>query len=129
MMIGQAYNIPTVAMRFFNAYGPNQALSNPYTGVLAIFASRLLNGKPPVVFEDGRQLRDFVSVTTSLARVGWRWSIPGRRQCVQCRQRRPVPRCGRGASAWRASSARISSRKLRASTAWVIFAIASPTFH
>ena len=62
MMIGQAYGIPSVAMRFFNAYGPNQALSNPYTGVLAIFASRLLNGKAPVVFEDGRQLRDFVSV-------------------------------------------------------------------
>jgi dTDP-L-rhamnose 4-epimerase len=63
MMIGQAYGIPAVAMRFFNAYGPNQALSNPYTGVLAIFASRLLNGKAPLVFEDGNQLRDFVSVT------------------------------------------------------------------
>lgn len=62
LMIGQAYGIPTAAMRFFNAYGPNQALSNPYTGVLAIFASRLLNNKPPIVFEDGRQLRDFVSV-------------------------------------------------------------------
>jgi dTDP-L-rhamnose 4-epimerase len=55
--------VPTVALRFFNTYGPRQALSNPYTGVLAIFASRLLNGKPPLVFEDGRQLRDFVSVT------------------------------------------------------------------
>ncbi len=62
LMIGRAYNIPTVATRFFNVYGPNQALSNPYTGVLAIFASRLLNGKPPVVFEDGLQQRDFVSV-------------------------------------------------------------------
>lgn len=62
LMIGRAYNIPTVAMRFFNAFGPNQALSNPYTGVLAIFASRLLNDKPPLIFEDGQQLRDFVSV-------------------------------------------------------------------
>ena len=62
LMIGRAYGIPTVAMRFFNAFGPNQALSNPYTGVLAIFASRLLNDKPPLIFEDGRQHRDFVSV-------------------------------------------------------------------
>jgi dTDP-L-rhamnose 4-epimerase len=62
LMIGRAYGIPTVAMRFFNAFGPNQALSNPYTGVLAIFASRLLNDKPPLIFEDGRQQRDFVSV-------------------------------------------------------------------
>jgi dTDP-L-rhamnose 4-epimerase len=62
LMVGRAYNIPSVAMRFFNAYGPNQALSNPYTGVLAIFASRLLNGKPPLIYEDGLQRRDFVSV-------------------------------------------------------------------
>src|SRR5215213_5085642 len=62
LMIGRAYNIPAVALRFFNAYGPRQALSNPYTGVLAIFASRLLNGNPPLIFEDGNQQRDFVSV-------------------------------------------------------------------
>ena len=62
LMLGAAYDIPTVALRFFNVYGPRQALSNPYTGVLAIFASRLLNGKPPLIFEDGRQRRDFVSV-------------------------------------------------------------------
>jgi len=62
LMIGRAYNIASAAMRFFNVYGPNQALSNPYTGVLAIFASRLLNNKPPSIFEDGCQLRDFVSV-------------------------------------------------------------------
>ena len=62
LMIGRAYNIPAVAMRFFNVYGPNQALSNPYTGVLAIFASRILHGKAPVIFEDGFQQRDFVSV-------------------------------------------------------------------
>jgi dTDP-L-rhamnose 4-epimerase len=62
LMIGRAYKIPAVAMRFFNVYGPNQALSNPYTGVLAIFASSLLHDKPPVIFEDGYQQRDFVSV-------------------------------------------------------------------
>jgi dTDP-L-rhamnose 4-epimerase len=62
LLIGRAYNIPSVALRFFNAYGPRQALSNPYTGVLAIFASRLLNDNPPAIFEDGAQQRDFVSV-------------------------------------------------------------------
>jgi dTDP-L-rhamnose 4-epimerase len=61
-MIGRAYNIPTVALRFFNVYGPRQALSNPYTGALAIFASRYLNNKPPLIFEDGNQQRDFVNV-------------------------------------------------------------------
>ncbi|MDP9441946.1 MAG: NAD-dependent epimerase/dehydratase family protein [Actinomycetota bacterium] len=62
LLFGEAYNVPTVALRFFNVYGPYQALSNPYTGVLAIFASRLLNGRPPLIFEDGEQRRDFVSV-------------------------------------------------------------------
>jgi dTDP-L-rhamnose 4-epimerase len=62
LVIGRAYGFPVSALRFFNVYGPRQALSNPYTGVLAIFASRLLNGRPPLIFEDGRQRRDFVSV-------------------------------------------------------------------
>ena len=62
LMVGRAYGIPTVALRLFNTYGPRQALGNPYTGVLANFAARLLNGKPPSVFEDGKQRRDFVSV-------------------------------------------------------------------
>jgi dTDP-L-rhamnose 4-epimerase len=62
LMVGQAYNIPTVALRFFNIFGPRQALSNPYTGVLAIFAARYLNDQPPIIFEDGLQQRDFVSV-------------------------------------------------------------------
>lgn len=62
LMVGRAYDLPTVALRFFNVYGPRQALSNPYTGVLAIFASRLLNGKAPLIYEDGLQQRDFVSV-------------------------------------------------------------------
>jgi dTDP-L-rhamnose 4-epimerase len=62
LMVGGAYDIPTVALRFFNVYGPHQALSNPYSGVLAIFASRLLNDRPPLIFEDGKQRRDFVYV-------------------------------------------------------------------
>ena len=62
MTVGAAYHIPTVALRFFNIYGTRQALSNPYTGVLAIFASRLLNDRPPIINEDGYQQRDFVSV-------------------------------------------------------------------
>jgi len=63
LTVGRAYGIPTVALRYFNVYGPRQALSNPYTGVAAIFSSRLLNGQPPVIFEDGRQSRDFVHVS------------------------------------------------------------------
>ncbi|MDT0643914.1 SDR family NAD(P)-dependent oxidoreductase [Zunongwangia sp. F363] len=62
LITGKAYNIPTTALRFFNVYGTRQALSNPYTGVLAIFASRLLNNNPPMIFEDGKQKRDFIHV-------------------------------------------------------------------
>jgi dTDP-L-rhamnose 4-epimerase len=62
LLLGRAYGISAVALRFFNAYGPNQALSNPYTGVLSNFASRVLNGRAPLIFEDGLQKRDFVSV-------------------------------------------------------------------
>ncbi|MGC2660649.1 MAG: SDR family NAD(P)-dependent oxidoreductase [Bryobacteraceae bacterium] len=62
LIIGRAYGIPTIALRFFNVYGPYQALSNPYTGVLAIFAARLMNSQRPIIFEDGDQQRDFVSV-------------------------------------------------------------------
>ena len=62
LLFGRTYQLPVVALRFFNIYGPRQALSNPYTGVAAIFASRLLNRRAPLIFEDGRQMRDFVSV-------------------------------------------------------------------
>jgi dTDP-L-rhamnose 4-epimerase len=62
LLIGRTYGIPAVAPRFFNVYGPRQSLSNPYAGVAAIWLSRLMNDKPPVVFEDGGQLRDFVSI-------------------------------------------------------------------
>jgi len=62
LLFGRTYNVPVVALRYFNIYGTRQSLSNPYTGVAAIFASRLLNGNSPVIFEDGRQQRDLVSV-------------------------------------------------------------------
>jgi dTDP-L-rhamnose 4-epimerase len=62
LLFGRTYQLPVVALRYFNICGTRQALSNPYTGVAAIFASRLLNGRAPLVFEDGRQMRDFVSV-------------------------------------------------------------------
>jgi dTDP-L-rhamnose 4-epimerase len=62
LSVGRALGIPTVALRLFNAYGSRQALSNPYTGVAAIFISRLLNDQPPLIFEDGEQRRDFVHV-------------------------------------------------------------------
>ncbi len=62
LLFGRTYGIPVVALRYFNIYGIRQALSNPYTGVAAIFASRLMNRRSPMIFEDGRQMRDFVSV-------------------------------------------------------------------
>jgi dTDP-L-rhamnose 4-epimerase len=62
LSVGAAYKIPSVALRFFNVYGARQALSNPYTGVAAIFAARLLNDRAPLVFEDGNQTRDFIDV-------------------------------------------------------------------
>jgi dTDP-L-rhamnose 4-epimerase len=62
LTLTRAYGMEGCALRMWNAYGPGQALSNPYTGVLAIFAARLLNGQAPMIFEDGRQLRDFVDV-------------------------------------------------------------------
>ena len=62
LTVGAAYGLPAVALRFFNVYGERQALSNPYTGAAAIFSSRLLNDRPPLIFEDGRQTRDFIDV-------------------------------------------------------------------
>lgn len=63
LTVGRAYKIPTVALRFFNCYGSGQSLSNPYTGAIAIFASRLLNSQPPMLYEDGEQSRDFIHVS------------------------------------------------------------------
>ena len=62
LIYGRTYGIPVTALRFFNIYGTRQALSNPYTGVAAVFASRMLNGQQPLIFEDGEQMRDFVHV-------------------------------------------------------------------
>jgi len=62
LIYGRTYGVPVTALRFFNIYGTRQALSNPYTGVAAIFAARLINNQAPLVFEDGEQMRDFVSV-------------------------------------------------------------------
>ena len=62
LLIGKTYDIPTVALRYFNVYGSRQSLSNPYTGACAIFTSRILNNKPPYIFEDGNQKRDFIHV-------------------------------------------------------------------
>ena len=67
LVAGQAYGIPAVALRLWNVYGPRQALSNPYTGVAAIFSARLLNRQPPLLFEDGEQQRDFVHVSDVVA--------------------------------------------------------------
>ena len=60
--IGTSYKIPTVALRFFNVYGPRQSLSNPYTGACAIFSSRIKNNNAPIIYEDGLQKRDFINV-------------------------------------------------------------------
>ena len=65
--LGKAYKLPAVALRFFNVYGPRQSLSNPYTGVCAIFQSRIKNGNPLLIYEDGLQTRDFVSVRDVVA--------------------------------------------------------------
>lgn len=77
LMVGRAYDLPVVALRFFNVFGTRQALSNPYTGVLAIFASRLLNGNPPAIFEDGLQRRDFVHVSDVARACRLALEVPG----------------------------------------------------
>jgi dTDP-L-rhamnose 4-epimerase len=77
LMVGQAYRIPTVALRFFNVFGPRQALSNPYTGVLAIFTSRLLNDSAPLIYEDGYQRRDFVHVSDVVQACRLALEVPG----------------------------------------------------
>jgi dTDP-L-rhamnose 4-epimerase len=63
LLIGQAYRIPTIALRFFSVYGRGQSLRNPYSGTMAIFAARLLHDQRPLIYEDGNQLRDFVHIS------------------------------------------------------------------
>ncbi len=77
LIYGRNYGIPVTALRFFNIYGTRQALSNPYTGVAAVFASRMLNGNAPLVFEDGEQMRDFVSIHDIVQRKYARNGEPG----------------------------------------------------
>jgi len=77
LLVGVTYGIPTVALRFFNVYGTRQALSNPYTGVLAIFSARLLNGRSPLIFEDGHQRRDFVNVRDVALAARLALEVPG----------------------------------------------------
>lgn len=62
LLIGKTYGIPTVALRYFNIYGPRQSLSNPYTGVCAIFSGMIKNNHAPIVYEDGQQSRDFINI-------------------------------------------------------------------
>jgi len=71
LVTGRAYGIPTVALRYFNVYGPRQSLSNPYTGVCAIFSSRIKNNSDPIIFEDGWQSRDFTSVYDIVQAIYW----------------------------------------------------------
>jgi dTDP-L-rhamnose 4-epimerase len=82
LLLAEAHGVPAVALRFFNAYGPRQALSNPYTGVLAIFAARLLNERAPLVFEDGHQRRDFVSVHDVARACALAYDAPGVAGCT-----------------------------------------------
>ena len=81
LCFGRAYQVPTIALRYFNIFGARQSMDNPYTGVLAIFLSRLLNGKPPLVFEDGLQSRDFVHVH-DIARANVRAVTSDQTECV-----------------------------------------------
>ena len=73
-MLGEAYGLETVALRYLNTYGPRQALGNPYTGVAAIFAARVLSGRAPLVFEDGGQIRDLVHVSDVVRATLRRWT-------------------------------------------------------
>jgi dTDP-L-rhamnose 4-epimerase len=75
-IMGEAYGMESVCLRLFNVFGPGQALSNPYTGVLAIFSSRLLNGQAPMIFEDGEQRRDFVHVSDVARAFGDALELP-----------------------------------------------------
>jgi len=63
LCFGEAYDLPVVALRYFNVYGPRQSFTNPYTGIITVFLSRLFNGRAPEVYEDGQMTRDFVHVS------------------------------------------------------------------
>jgi len=129
LMIGRAYNIPTVALRFFNVYGPRQSLSNPYTGVLAIFASRYLNGSLRLSSKTaGRSVISLVStILFRLAVCAWRSRVPWTKSSILAAVRR-APSAD-SPSSWRAPWAvKASSRTSAASTEWEMCGIASRTF-
>ncbi len=62
LLMGKSLGIPAVALRYQNVYGPGQSLSNPYTGILSIFSTRMLNGNDIDIYEDGEESRDFVFI-------------------------------------------------------------------
>ena len=120
--------IPTVALRFFNVYGTRQALSNPYTGVLAIFASRLLNDRPPSSSRTACSSATSSACTMSRGPAGWRWKCPTRPAGSSTSAAADPTPCWRSPSAWRRCWARsTSSRRSPASTASATSATASPT--
>ena len=80
--LGKLHSIPVTVLRFFNVYGPRQSLSNPYTGVTAIFLARIKNAQPPVVYEDGRQTRDFISVHDAVRAI--RLALECEKQPTDC---------------------------------------------
>jgi len=128
LLYGSAYGVPTVALRFFNVYGPDQALSNPYTGVLAIFANRLLNDLPPLIYEDGGQRRDFVRFTTWRMPRFWRSTIRGPMVRCSTSAAARASRCARSPSGSERSSAKSrSTSRSRPSTESVTYVTALPT--
>jgi dTDP-L-rhamnose 4-epimerase len=82
LVLGRAYGLETVALRYLNVYGPRQTLANPYTGVAAIFAARVRNRRPPLVFEDGRQIRDLVHVSDVVAATRAAMEAPAAAGCA-----------------------------------------------
>ena len=129
LVLGRAYGIETVALRYLNVYGPRQALGNPYTGVAAIFAARVLSGKAPLVFEDGAQIRDLVHVSDVVAATRAAMEVPA--AAGRCSTSPPVAACA--SASWPAGSPPPWARSWRprspASSAPATSATASPTPH
>ena len=116
LLWGKQYGVPTVALRYSCTFGPRQSIFNPYTGVIAIFCTRILNGLPPVLFEDGEQTRDFRSWRTSPARIGW-WPNPtGSTGCRSTWAAAGAWRCGKWPSRFQPRSAATSRRRSTASS-------------
>ena len=120
LAIASAYRIPTVALRFFNIYGPLQSLSNPYTGVAAIFSSRLMNRQPPIIF--GRRPAEPGTLCSRFGRrPGMRAVIDGsqgRLPGLQCRHGTPNERATTGAAARRALEDRSEAQSVEQVSRW-----------